>query len=237
MIFMQRYFTQTKKDNHFELTSDDIHHITNVMRMGEGSLIEVVYQERLYLCELTNQNHAHIKEEIVVDEQKTPVIALIIPFLKEQKMDLILQKGTELGVSEFIIIETERSIVKLDEKKANSRLVRWSKICKEASEQARRLTIPSVVIQRDKDRLFDLVGTKIICSPTEREYSIKKLLKNVTNCDRINIVIGPEGGFSLEEEIYFEKKGFAKVSLGTNIMRTETVPIFLSSIISYEFME
>ena len=161
-------------------------------------------------------------------------ITLILPFLKEQKMDLILQKGTELGIDEFIFIETERTIVKIENKKEQSKLERWSRICKEASEQSMRLDIPSIKIERDKDALENLEGLKFICSTQEKDKTIKNLLKNARNYDKI---IGPEGGFSLKEEIYFEKKGFTKVSLGSQIMRVETVPIFLASIIRYEYME
>ena len=237
---MQRYFAQDKKNEVFHLSNDDIHHIRTVMRMKQDDLVEVIYQKKLYLCRLDifgKEISVHLQEEKEVETSPNVEIVLIIPFLKEQKMDLILQKGTELGVSKFILIDTERSIVKLDSKKSEAKLNRWSKICKEASEQSLRLDIPLVIIEREKDNLERLVGLKLLCSTTEKEQTIKKALKKAAKCDKINLMIGPEGGFSLEEEIYFEKKGFNKVSLGARIMRAETVPIFLSSIISYEYME
>lgn len=237
---MQRYFAKEKVDNQFNLLNDDLYHIKTVMRMKNGDKVEVVYENNVYLCEVQ-----FLKDEVSIIEleqlQTTsnlePKITLILPFLKEQKMDLILQKGTELGIDEFIFIETERTIVKIEDKKEQSKLERWSRICKEASEQSMRLDIPNVKIERNKDNLENLVGLKLLCSTQEKDKTVKNLLKNTRNYDKINIMIGPEGGFSVKEEIYFEKKGFIKVSLGSQIMRVETVPVFLASIIRYEFME
>lgn len=237
---MQRYFAKEKVDNQFNLLNDDLYHIKTVMRMKSGDRVEVVYENNVYLCEVQ-----FLKDEVLIIELEQlqtisnlePKITLILPFLKEQKMDLILQKGTELGIDEFIFIETERTIVKIEDKKEQSKLERWSRICKEASEQSMRLDIPNVKIERNKDNLENLVGLKLLCSTQEKDKTVKNLLKNTRNYDKINIMIGPEGGFSVKEEIYFEKKGFTKVSLGSQIMRVETVPVFLASIIRYEFME
>ena len=152
-------------------------------------------------------------------------------------MDWILQKGTELGVDEFIFIPMQHSMIKIEPNKEQAKLERWSRICKEASEQSMQIRIPKVRIEREIAALETLPGYKLLCSTQEKEKTIKNVLKNINICDTINMMIGPEGGFSSEEEIYFEKKGFTKVSLGTQIMRVETVPIFLSSIIRYEYME
>lgn len=208
--------------------------------MKDKDEIEVVYNGEVHLCSLENSGE-HLKANILkkLDSKITctPKLVLIIPFLKEAKMDFIFQKGTELGIREFIVVPTERSIVKVEEKKEASKVERWSRICKEAAEQSMQVLIPSVRIERKIETLENLVGIKLLCSTQEKEKTIKKILKNVGICDTINLMIGPEGGFSSNEEIYFEKKGFTKVSLGTSIMRVETVPIFLSSIIRYEYME
>lgn len=237
---MQRYFAKEKREQEFFLQEEDYHHIRTVMRMNSGDQIEVVYDGCVYLCCIE-----YVNKEIVIkvlkqclqEDAKFPKIVLILPFLKEQKMDIILQKGTELGVDEFVFSSTERSIVKVEPNKESSKIERWSRICKEASEQSMRTTIPIVRIERNRENLENLEGLKLLCSTIEKEKTIKKLLKNHDMYDTINLMIGPEGGFSEEEEQYFEKKGFMRVSLGTQIMRVETVPIFLSSIIRYEFME
>ena len=166
-----------------------------------------------------------------------PYITIIIPALKEQKMDLILQKCTEIGVNEFFIVPFERSIIKYDDRKEKVKLERWRKICKEASEQSMRVDIPLVNIENDLNFVKNVKGIKLICSTNEKQNYIKYALKNITDYDKITLVIGPEGGITEQEETYYEESGFKKITLGTQIMRVETVPIFLSSIIRYEFTE
>lgn len=237
---MQRYFATKLVQDRFTLRSDDEYHIKRVMRMVDGDQIEVVFNKKVYRCIVENVSKelvVRISEIVPIETLKMPRLVLIIPFLKEQKMDLIFQKGTELGVEEFILFPTERSMVKIDEKKESTKIERWSRICKEAAEQSMRITIPTVRIERQTEAIGELVGVKLLCSTQEKEKMIKNILKNIDICDTINLMIGPEGGLSFNEEIYFEKKGFIKVSLGASIMRVETVPIFLSSIIRYEYME
>ena len=152
-------------------------------------------------------------------------------------MDLILQKGTEIGVSSFIIAPYERSIIKYDERKEKVKLARWKKICKEASEQSMRLDIPSINIEKNMTFVDKIDGLKLICSTNERDNSLKEALKNNSGYDKITLAIGPEGGITSKEEQWLETKSFKKITLGSQIMRVETVPIFLASVIKYEFME
>ena len=226
---MQRYFSKNKQDNYFVLSDNDWYHIKKVMRMNDNDEIEVVYNKELYLCQL-EQNQARIlKKEDVALENK-PHITLIIPLLKEQKMDLILQKSTELGVDEIIPVTMKHSVVKLDDGKQEKKIERWQKICK-------RLDIPVVGKICKLDELKNLEGVKLTCSTIEKSQNLKNCLKNIKNYDRIILVIGPEGGLAKEEEQYLKEIGFVSVSLGSRIMRVETVPLFLLSVLSYETME
>ncbi len=236
---MQRYFTKEKKDNLFILSDSDLYHIKVVMRMNENEHVEVVYNEHVYLCcihYVNNNVNVELIEEVKIDLKKEPYITLILPFLKEAKMDLILQKATELGVAEIILTDFERSIVKIDEKKKESKLIRWTKIMKEASEQSMRVNIPSISIVPKKD-VYELDGLKLLCSTNESKNSIRNALKNYNKYAKILIVIGPEGGISLKEEEEYTKHGFQKITLGNQILRVETVPLFVLSCIRYENME
>ena len=236
---MQRYFAIDKIDNKIILSNDDNHHIKRVMRMNNNDYIETVFDGILYKSVIKDINNPDIEivEEIKQEDDKYPYIRLIIPALKEQKLDLIFQKGTEIGVSEFVIMPFERSMVKYDERKEKVKLDRWKKICKEASEQSMRVNIPLINIAPNVDYVKIIDGLKLICSTNERKNYIKYALKNKSEYDIINLVIGPEGGISEREEAYFIENGFEKITLGTQIMRVETVPIFLASIIRYEFTE
>ena len=232
---MQRYFSNKLDNNNFELNEDDLYHINTVMRMKNKSNIQVVYNNKPYLCELEN-NRAKIIKELEVYEDKLQVI-LIIPLLKEQKFDLILQKSTELGVNKIIPINLSRSIIKLDENNIDKKMIRWNKILKEASEQSYRLDIPELVKPINISDLKELDGLRLVCSTLIKDNNIKNVLKKNSNYDKIYLLVGPEGGLSTSEEDKIIESGFIPVTLGKKILRVETVPLFLLSIIIYENME
>lgn len=235
---MQRYFSNSKETGKLFLINDDIYHITRVMRMKDNDKIEVIYNNDLYICNIIINELPWVnivsKEEGKIEDKE---IILAIPLLKEQKMDLVLQKATELGVTKIIPVIMERSIVKLDDSKEVKKIDRWSKICKEASEQSKRNSIPVISNIMTLKELVKEEGIKIVCSTIEKENNLKKFLTEHKNYDKIIIVVGPEGGISSKEEEYLVSEGFTRVSLGKRIMRVETVPIFILSALNYEFME
>lgn len=231
---MQRYFSDKKIDNNFILSSSDMHHIKKVMRIHDGDKIEVVYKEKLNICKLNNDKIEFIKEEESNISGKN--IILLVPVLKESKMDFILQKATELGASKIIPIVYRYSNINYKGKE-DQKQIRWNKICREASRQCKRLKVPEVLpITKLKDTEF-LDGVKIVCSTKEKEKTLKKVLKSNCKCDTLYIGFGPEGGLEQEEEEYLKQKGFISVTLGDLVLRTETVPLFVLSTIKYEYME
>lgn len=240
LICLQRYFSKKREKDYLFLEANDLYHIKTVMRMQKNDIVEIVYDEIVYECciEMEKENILfkiiNQKENINCNK---PYVAIVIPFLKETKIDLILQKSTEMGIDEIILCPMNRCIVKLNENKIDNKLIRWIRICKEASEQSKRVKVPSLKIINKINDLNDLEGICFTCSTQEKEKTIKKALKKHKNCDRINLVIGPEGGLTKEEEDYLEQIGFEKITLGNQIMRVETVPLFLISVINYEYME
>lgn len=238
VIQLQRYFSKKKVDHIFFLSDDDYYHIQTVMRMKDRENIQVVYEQKAYLCEVRYVEHdiqIYLLEELEQQSEIIPNITLLIPILKEQKMDYILQKATELGVNRFIPVIMERSVVKVEQKE-EKKLIRWQRIVKEASEQSMRTTIPTIEnIIKLRDLKID--GLKLICSTIEKENTIKRVFQKNKMCDKINILIGPEGGLSEIEEKLLKEKDFIPITLGPRIMRVETVPLYLMSIINYEYME
>lgn len=237
---MQRYFSNKRIDDKLILNDNDIYHIKTVMRMKDNDEIIVVYEKIAYLCCLENVKknvEIRIKKELEKVDYHTPEITLIIPILKEQKMDLILQKSTELGVSKIVPIITNRSIIKLNEKDYEKKKIRWMRIVKEASEQSHRVDIPVISGIKRIEELDKIEGLKLVCSTKEKVKNIKLVMKNNKKCDRINLVIGPEGGLTNEEETKLNELGFDSISLGTRILRVETVPLVVLSLINYEYME
>ncbi len=234
---MQRYFAKEKINNGFRLSENDLYHIRKVMRMTEKDKIEIVFDEKVYICKVTLDDNYFEVLSMETSKITFPEIILVVPLLKEQKMDLIFQKSTELGVSKIIPINTERSIIRIDEEKYNRKRERWQTICKEASEQSKRVNVPVVDKLSNICELKQIDGVKLVCSTIEKNKNLKNFLQTHNKCDKIVLAVGPEGGFSILEERKFEEAGFTKVSLGNRILRVETVPMFLLSILNYVCME
>ena len=234
---MQRYFAVNKCNDKMILDVSDLHHICNVMRMKSGDFIEVVFEHVLYRCKVVIDNDVSVVIDSVIDSSEdSREIVLVVPVLKEQKMDLVLQKATELGVSRIIPIICERCVVKLNDKESR-KIDRWKRIVKEASEQCKRISVPIIDNVSCISSLNFSEGVKLVCSTRENEKNLKNVMHNIFNCAKMYIVVGPEGGLSIEEEKKLNDLGFVSISLGKRIMRVETVPLFVLSILNYELME
>ena len=230
---MQRYFIKNKD---MLLEESDIRHIKKVMRMNINDKIEVVYNNKLHTCEITSLEPFNIKVIEKLDEDKKTKIELTVAvaLVKEQKMDLILQKLTELGVSRIIPVSMERSIVKLDKERFNKKKLRWESICKEASEQSKRTNIPIIEdIKSIKDLTKEDADLKLVASTKEKEKLLNYYLQSIEDCAKIIMVIGPEGGISDREEDILVSNGYNRVSFGNLIFRVETATIYAASIINY----
>ena len=237
---MQRYFGIKKIDDRLILDDSDYHHIKYVMRNKDGDLIEVVVDKKLYLGCIENVKSdisIYIKKELEISDEFIPKVNLIIPLLKENKMDLILQKSCEMGVSKITIVPLKRCVVLVEEKKVKNKLDRWIRILKEASEQSFRSFIPEIEYIDSIKKLEKIDGLKIVCSTKKNLNNIKRVLTENKNCDTINVVIGPEGGLDDIEENILNEYGFISTTFGSRILRVETVPLFIMSIINYEYME
>ena len=233
---MQRYFTKEDSDT-FSLSRDDSYHILKVMRLKKDDLVEIVSKQKLYICKIINSDNNIVTvrkvEEIKQDSELDCQVTIVQSLVKEQKMDFILQKCCELGVSRIIPLNTKRSIVKLDSKETK-KIERWNKILKEASEQSKRVVIPTVSnICSIEDLVKEDYDIKILCTVNELSNDIKKVLSKDLNGARIVIVIGPEGGFEKEEEQTLIANGYVPTSLGKRVLRTETASLYALSIINY----
>lgn len=233
---MQQYFAKNKN---LELEDTDYHHIKNVMRMKKGDMIKVIWDKTIYDCKITkiaDKSSFDIiaKEKIKNDDYE---VAVACSLIKEQKLNYLIQKCTELGASELIFLNTERSIIKIEDKKLSSKITRWEKICKEASEQSFRTKLPYISgILSLNDLVKKEYDLKLFCSLNKNTKNIKKVLQKNNKCVKILLVVGPEGGFTLKEEEYLIKNGFTSVSLGKNVLRAETAAVTALSMLNYEFM-
>lgn len=232
---MQRYFAKEYNDK-IILNDSDVHHIKNVMRMKIGDLVEVVYDNKLYICRLEGLEplSLSIDKECASENKLNLDITVAVALVKEQKMDLILQKLTELGVNTIIPVCMERSIVKLDELKFKKKKVRWEAICKEASEQSKRTNIPTILdMMSIKDLCKMDADCKLVASTKEKNKMFNCYLQNTFNYAKIIMVVGPEGGISDREETLLNDSGFESVSFGNLIFRVETAAIYAASIFNF----
>lgn len=238
---MQRYFSKKIENNRFTLTEEDTYHITKVMRMVKDDKIEVVYQENTYICKIVSLSplvEAEIVEEIKNNQELKTQVTIVQSLVKEQKMDYILQKTSELGVDKIIPYCASRSVIKINEKK-DKKVERWKSILKEAAEQSKRIKIPEITNPINLSNLVKLsdYDIKFLCTVNESSQNLKKVLSNMVSGAKILFVIGPEGGFTPEEEKVMMENGFISISLGNSVLRTETASTFIMSVVRYIDME
>ena len=233
---MQRYFSNIDKNYLVHLSTNDEHHILHVMRMKKGDEIEVVSDGRVFLCRIDNTNPLEVSviHEIENDVELKEEVTLLFALTKGDKIDLVLQKATELGVKKVALISTERTVVNYDNKDIDKKLTRFSKIMKEASEQSHRVIVPELLGVFDLKNLPKEVYSELNYVAYEKDANdISGAFSNLEKGKSISILIGPEGGFSEQEINRLTTLGFIRTSLGKRILRAETAAINALSVIGY----
>lgn len=241
---MQRYFISEKEYMESIILSDDVFHIVKVMRNKVGDLIEICYDNKAYLAKITNLTNELVNFEIVEQlsnkKQNKPNITLVQGLAKGDKNDDIIKHSTELGVDEIILLQMKRSIVKIEANKVDAKLNRYKKIAKEASEQSHRNSIPEVKLITNLNNIdFNNYDLKLLLDEEEAKKIDGRLLSSIDfiNINNVIFVIGPEGGIDDKERLYFIEKGFIPVSIGNNILRTETASLAFLAMINYIYMK
>lgn len=242
---MQRYFVKNIQINNNLVTILDLdhHHITKVMRMQINDRVEVCDEaENLYLCRIVNISKKDVGLEIVdkisSNTELNANITIALGLTRTSKIEEVVKRITELGASSFIPIEMNRSVVRIL-KDQNLKLDRLKLIVKEAAEQSKRTKLMEVYEPiKFKDLLkqidnFDYLIYAYEEAGKTNNNQMKNMVKKFKN-KNVLILVGPEGGFSLEEVNELNEHGFVAVGLGPRILRLETAPLYIMSIISYE---
>jgi len=228
------------RDPSISVMGEDVRHIRTVLRKQPGDLLVLLDgRGREYTVRITTIEKAEIGTEIIDRRERkvaSPAVILGQGLPKSDKMDWIVQKATELGVASVIPLVTERTIVKIkDEEK---RIGRWQKIAREAAQQSDRPDIPTVErIRSFKDFLGTVnpeLRTLHLFPWEEGTRPIQEVLRGKQGIEKVVVLIGPEGGFSQAEADLAKKRGFHLVSLGPNILRTETAAVAVLSMVLYE---
>lgn len=247
---MQRYFIAPSQfgEQTVHITGDDAHHIMKVMRSRVGDKVIVSDgAEREALVEITELGPADVEAKVVelYNETREPwmqvTVAQSLP--KGDKMEIVIQKCTEIGAIRFIPYISERTIVQYDAKKEAKRVERWGKIVKEAAEQAHRSRVPVVETTSTWKQLlvrfeqFDLV---LFCYEKEEGLQLRSVVQpfvTQNNADKpaqVLLLVGPEGGFTVHEMETAEAAGAKSVGLGKRILRTETAAMVGLTCLFYE---
>lgn len=247
-VGMQRYFVdQIANENRFNIVGDDYHHIVRVMRMKEGDqIICVSLLNKSAVCAIAEITDEQIIAEVVQwisGTSELPIEVTIASGLpKGDKLEWIIQKGTELGAFQFIPFISARSVVKWDEKKAVKKIERWQKIAKEAAEQSHRLKLPKVenpVNLKSLIKMGEDFDYKLIAFEEEAKHGeasiFAKTLSEMKRGQTLLFVFGPEGGLTELEVSSLSEHGFRACGLGPRILRTETAPLYALSAVSYHF--
>lgn len=239
---MHRFFVEKEQiDNQsIEIIGSDVKHIKDVIRLKEGEKVEVVSDGEIYISQIESLSKKKINLKVIdkymgENEPKTHIV-LYQGLAKGSKMDLIIQKCTELGVSSFYPLETHRSVVKIkDDKKGKSKVDRWNQISDEAAKQSKRDILPKIENIIDFSSMIELLkGEENIVVPYEDEEgrSIGESMKDIKP-GKVHLIIGPEGGFEESEIERLREIGANIVTLGKRILRTETAGIVAATVILY----
>ncbi|WP_342263707.1 16S rRNA (uracil(1498)-N(3))-methyltransferase [Spiroplasma endosymbiont of Clivina fossor] len=239
---MQCYFAHFQDEFGNLIFNDiDTHHLVNVLRFQINDLLIAVYNGKKYqtkIIEKKPQLKVEIQKNLLENTELEIVVTLLMPLLKQDRNDWIVQKATELGVTQIIGIALERSVTKIkrnDDKQ--KKMMRWQKIAKEAAQQSNRNQIPKIVdIITDVTAIIpykselNLIANEL----TLATCSLSALMLPLPKSTSITFICGPEGGFSDKELEFFNFEGFHAINLGKRVLRSETAVLAFLANIGYE---
>lgn len=251
---MQHFFVEPSRivGNEIRITGEDVGHIRRVLRMKEGEELSVGngMDDTEYRCQIDHFTDDEVVCKIrFIKEEGVELPAKIYLFQglpKSDKMELVVQKAVELGVYEIIPVATKRAVVKLDDKKAKSKVARWQAVSEAAAKQSKRAVVPRVHdLMTMQEAVAYAKGMDAKAIPYElsrgmeatREwlaFAADTVSSAEDNAASIAIFIGPEGGFEESEIELAKETGITPISLGRRILRTETAGLTILSILMYQ---
>jgi 16S rRNA (uracil1498-N3)-methyltransferase len=240
---MRRLFYKGLLADTIEITGSDAHHLMHVMRAKAGQEVTVVDDEgSVARMEMTAFREdavtLNLKERLAANTESPLELVLAQCLLKADKMDYVVQKAVELGVTEIVPVKSHNCVVRYDAKKAAARQARWQKIAEEAAKQCGRTALTEVAPITDlSDLIEENRGTEdteiVFCYENEDETTVKSCLQAAKG-KRLILLIGPEGGFTLDEAAKVQEAGGKAVTLGPRILRAETAAVAAVTVAQYE---
>lgn len=232
---------QISEDNVI-IEGSDVNHIKNVLRMKCGEKVRISsVSGRNFFCTIAEISgelvRADIVEELEDDTELPNKIYLFQGLPKSDKMELIIQKAVELGVHGIIPVSMKNCVVKLDDKKAASKVARWQEIAKSAAKQSKRSLIPEVAMPMSYKLAVERAKElDVVLVPYENERGMqatREVMASIKPGQSIGIFIGPEGGFD-GAEVELVRESAHLISLGNRILRTETAGLATLAMLIYQ---
>ncbi|MGW8178541.1 MAG: 16S rRNA (uracil(1498)-N(3))-methyltransferase [bacterium] len=221
------------------LNENEIHHLTKVFRARRGDTFEGLDAEgRKYRCELAQEEgrwFGMILASLEETSESPFRIALAQALIKKNKFEWVIQKAVELGVTEIIPIETERTEIRLSGERKERRVLRWRRIIDESVKQSGRNTIPALPSPVSLDRLLDQrSGTFCVVMDEAGGADFRSLLGGQNTPSSCLVLIGPEGGWGDCDRRLFSSHSTVSINLGPRILRAETASVVALSLLQYE---
>ena len=245
---MPKFFVNSEQinNNEIKIIGNDVNHIKNVLRLSINDKIKICDKDEHvnYNCRISNIDNEYVITQII-DEEKSNVeaktqIHVFQGLPKGDKLEFIIEKLTEIGVKELTPVAMKRSVVKLQEKDKQKKMVRWNKLAEVAAKQSGRdeiLKINDVINYKNIFNYLKDYDIVLLAYEKEEKLTLKKALSKLdkTKENKVAVLIGPEGGFDdIEIEQAKQNSLVNIITLGKRILRTETAPLVISSNILYE---
>ncbi|MBE7091831.1 MAG: 16S rRNA (uracil(1498)-N(3))-methyltransferase [Clostridiales bacterium] len=235
---MRRFYCTNEEiiDGLVYFDKNESKHISRVLRLEKGENIIVSTGDGIdRYCTLTKTGEeavAKIYETLKNENEPESEIVLFQSVIKNEKMDLLIQKVTELGITKIVPVITERTVVKIeDSKKELKKQDRWQKIALEACKQCGRSRVPKVESVKSFDEAIELFKSCQLKIVAYEEETTKSIVSAIPKSKSIGYFIGAEGGITKKEHEKLKQAGAISVSLGKRILRAETAAIVTGGII------
>jgi 16S rRNA (uracil1498-N3)-methyltransferase len=236
----RRFFVPEIHSGSATLIGDDAHHLTRVLRVEKGQKYEISDNRQVYLAEVEAARRDLVSFRVIerIEAVEAPVrIALYVALVRFERIELLVEKATELGVESMSFFPAERSERGLD-RAAGKRAERWQRIAREASEQSRRVRLPEIAAPAPfRDVLADAGPCRLLL---DEEPGCASLLTALPSPrapeDRVSVLVGPEGGWTDRERGLIREAGWRSVSLGAAILRTETAAIAALAVVNAAYL-
>ncbi len=238
---MRRFLLSDRLADKMVVAGGEAHHMLRVLRLAAGDQVVVVDPVgQAAVARITQASDTEVflsMETMLEEEREAPItIRLAQGLPKSDKMDFIVQKAVELGISEIIPMEADTSVVRYDAAKQQNRRERWQKIAAEAAKQCQRTIVPNVAAVQELAKLLAATGGEtqiIVLYEGQVPLGLKQVLRERPGNDYL-LIIGPEGGLSSREVQLAQDRGAAIVTMGPRILRTETAALAAIAAVMYE---